>query len=114
MATARHRLVRLLRDIRSKSAWAQNYVFGAGAVVMLDCMTCKWIRWSASIPVILLLSAVGLFAFARLAEYKHEGAIALLALHLATWSDVLALAGTVLLAGWWLWRWLHMRIAHAP
>ena len=81
---------------------------------MLDCMTCKWIRWSASIPVILLLSAVGLFAFARLAEYKHEGAIALLALHLATWLDVLALAGTVLLAGWWLWRWLHMRIAHAP
>ena len=114
MATARHRLVRLLRDIRSKSAWAQKYVFGAGAVVMLDCMTCKWIRWSASIPVILLLSAVGLFAFARLAEYKHEGAIALLALHLATWSDVLALAGTVLLASWWLWRWLHMRIAHAP
>jgi|SRR5215472_3504092 len=114
MATAGHRLVRLLRYIRSKSEWAQNYVFGAGAVVMLDCMTCKWIRWSASIPVILLLSAIGLFAFAHLAEYRHEGAIALLALHLATWSDVLALAGTVLLAGWWLWRWLHMRIAHAP
>ena len=113
MATARHRLVRLLRDIRSKSAWAQNYVFGAGAVVMLDCMTCKWIRWSASIPLILLLSAVGLFAFAHVAEARDEGAIALLALYLATWSDVLGLAGAVLLAGWWLWRWHHMRTAHA-
>ena len=113
MVTARHRLVRFLRYIRSKSNWVQNCVCGAGAVVMLDFMTCKWIRWSASIPLILLLSAGGLFAFAHLAEAQHEGAIALLALHLATWSDVLALAGAVLLAGWWLWRWHHMRTAHA-
>ena len=77
-------------------------------------MTCKWIGWSASIPLILLLSANGLVVFAHFAEGQHEGAIALLALYLATWSDVLALAGIVLFAGWWLWKWRHMRIAHAP
>ena len=84
----------------------------ARGVVMLDCKTCTWIRWFASIPLILFLSAGGFVAFARLAEGRNEGALALLALYLATWSDVLALAGTVLLAGWWLWRWLHMRTAH--
>ena len=80
---------------------------------MLECRTCKWIRWSASIPLLLLLSAGGFVAFAHLAESQQNAPIALLALYLATWSDVLALAGTVLLAGWWLWKWRHMRIAHA-
>ena len=113
MVTARHWLERFLRQIRSENESVPNCVSGADAVMMLDCMTCKWIRWSASIPLILLLSAVGLFAFAHLAEARDEGAIALLALYLATWSDVLGLAGAVLLAGWWLWRWHHMRTAHA-
>jgi|SRR5215831_3410686 len=114
MVTARHRLVGLLGYIRSKSDWAQNCVYVAGGVVMLDCMTCKWIRWTASIPLILLLSAAGFFAFAHLAESQQNAPIALLSLYLATWSDVLGLAGTVLLAGWWLWKWHHMRVAHAP
>lgn len=113
MVTARHWLERFLRYVRSKNEWAPNYLCGAGAVMMLDCMTCKWIRWSASIPLILLLSAGGFVVFARLAEARDNAPIALLGLYLATWSYVLAVAGATLLLGWWLWKWFHMRTAHA-
>ena len=37
---------------------------------------------------------------------------ALLGLYLATWSYVLAVVGTTLLAEWSLWKWLHMRSSH--
>jgi hypothetical protein len=80
--------------------------------MMLDCTTCKWIRWSASIPLILLLSAGGFVVFARLAEVRDDAPAALLGLYLATWSYVLAVAGVTLLSGWWLWKWLHMRFGH--
>src|SRR6267143_1070431 len=59
MVTAKHWLERFLRYIRSKNEWAPNCVCGAGAVMMLDCMTCKWISWCLSIPLILLLGACG-------------------------------------------------------
>jgi hypothetical protein len=113
MVTARHWLERFLRYIRSKNEWAPNCVCGAGAVMMLDCMTCKWIRWCLSIPLILLLGAGGFIVFAYLAEVQHDAPAALLGLYLATWSYVLAVAGVTLLSGWWLWKWLHMRTAHA-
>jgi hypothetical protein len=113
MVTARHWLQRFLRYIRSKNEWARNCVCGAGAVMMLDCLTCKWIRWSASIPLILLLGAAGFVVFAHLAEVRDDAPAALLGLYLATWSYVLAVAGVILLSGWWLWKWLHMRTAHA-
>jgi hypothetical protein len=80
---------------------------------MLDCMTCKWIRWSASIPLILLLSAGGFVVLAHIAFAEDNAPIALLGLYLATWSYVLAVAGVALLLGWWLWKWLHERTAHA-
>src|SRR5262245_7424406 len=88
-------------------------VCGAGDVMMLDCVTCKWIRWSASIPLILLLSAGGFVVFARLAKVQDDAPAVLLDLYLATWSLILAAAGVILLSGWWLWKWLHMRTAHA-
>src|SRR5262249_9628913 len=113
MVTARHWLERFLRVIRSKNEWVPNGVCGAGALMMLDCMTCKWIRWSASIPLIFLLSAAGFVIFAHVAEARDAAHIALLGLYLATWSYVLAVTSGVLLLGWWLWRWLHMRTAHA-
>lgn len=80
---------------------------------MLDCMTCKWIRWSASIPLILLLSAGGFVVLAHVAVVEDNATIALLGLYLATWSYVLAVAGGALLLGWGLWKWLHERTAHA-
>ena len=104
---------RLPHYLRSENEWTSNGVGGVGPLMMLDCMTCKWIKWSASIPLILLLSAGGFVAFAQFAEARDDAPIALLNLYLATWSYVLALAGTVLLASWWLWRWLHMRRSHA-
>ena len=63
--------------------------------------------------MLLLLSAGGFAAFAHFTESQNDAPITLLALYLASWSYVLALAGIVLLAGWWLWKWLHMRMAHA-
>ena len=32
---------------------------------MLDCMTCKWIKWSASIPLVLLVGAAGFLVLAQ-------------------------------------------------
>ena len=113
MVTARHRRERFLRHIRSKNERVPNCVSGAGAVMMLDCMTCKWIRWSASIPLIFLLGAAGFVIFAHVAEARDAAPIALLGLYLATWSYVLGVAGVALLLGWWLWKWLHMRTTHA-
>ena len=81
--------------------------------MVLDCTTCKWIRWSASIPLIFLLGAAGFIVLAQLAEARDNAPAALLGLYLATWSYVLAVAGAVLLFGWWLWKWLHTRTAHA-
>jgi hypothetical protein len=91
----------------------EEQVCGTGAVTMLDCTTCKWIRWSASIPLILLISAFGFVVFARLEVGRDNAPAAILGLYLATWSYVLAVAGTVVLASWWLWKWHHMRTAHA-
>ncbi len=85
----------------------------AAAVMMLDCKTCKWIRWCVSIPLILLLSAGGFVVIAHLAEGQENAPAALLGLYLATWSYVLAVAGVIVLIVWWLWKWLHMRTAHA-
>ena len=113
MVTARHRPERFLRYVRSKNERVPNCVCGARAVMMLGCMTCKWIRWSASIPLILLGGAGGFVIFANVAEARDDAPIALLGLYLATWSYVLAVASGVLLLGWWLWKWLHMRTAHA-
>ena len=81
--------------------------------MVLDCATCKWIRWCATIPLILLISAGGFVVFARLAEVQDDVPAILLGLYLATWSFILAVVGVTLLFGWWLWKWLHMRTAHA-
>jgi len=80
---------------------------------MLDCMTCKWIRWSARIPLILLFGAGGFLILAQVAVVQDNAPAGLLDLYLATWSYILAVAGVVLLSGWWLWKWLHTRTAHA-
>lgn len=80
---------------------------------MLDCMTCKWIKWSASIPLILFFSAGGFLVLSQVAVAHDNAPAVLLDLYLATWSYVLAVAGVALLTGWWLWKGLHMRTAHA-
>ena len=80
---------------------------------MLDCMTCKWIRWSASIPAILLIGAGGFLVLAQVAVIQDNAPAVLLDLYLATWSYMLAVAGVAVLSIWWLWKWLHMRTAHA-
>lgn len=80
---------------------------------MLDCMTCKRIRWSASIPVILLFVAGGFLIQAQVAVVQDNAPAVLLDLFLATWSYVLAVASVALLSVWWLWKWHHMRTAHA-
>ena len=81
--------------------------------MMLDCVTCKWIRWSASIPLSLLLGAGAFLVFARLAEVQDDVPAVLLGLYLATWSFILAVGGGTLLLGWRLWKWHHTRTAHA-
>jgi hypothetical protein len=80
---------------------------------MQDCVTCEWIKWSASIPLVLLFGAGGFLVLAQLAVAQDNAPAVLLDLYLATWSYILAVAGVALLTGWWLWRWLHMRTAHA-
>ena len=80
---------------------------------MLDCVTCKWIKWSASIPLVLLFSAGSFLVLAQIAVGQDNAPAVLLDLYLATWSYILAIAGGVLLTGWWLWQWLHMRSTHA-
>jgi hypothetical protein len=80
-----------------------------GAFMQVDCVTCKWIRWSASIPLILLLSAGGFLVLAQVAVVHDNAPAVILDLYLATWSYVLAVAGVALLSGWWLWKWLHQR-----
>ena len=81
--------------------------------MMLDCMTCKWIGWCASIPLIFLLGAGGFGVFAYLAKVRDDVPATLLDLYLATWSYIFAVASVALLLGWWLWKWLYMRTIHA-
>jgi hypothetical protein len=88
-----------------------NGLFREGA--MPDCMTCKWIKWSASIPLLFLFGAGGFLILAQVAVAQDNAPAVLLDLYLATWSYILAVAGVALLTGWWLWRWLHTRTAHA-
>jgi len=59
------------------------------------------------------LGAGGFVVFAQLAEARDNAPAMILGLFLATWSYVLSVAGTVLLASWWFWKWHHMRTAHA-
>jgi hypothetical protein len=79
---------------------------------MLDCMTCKWIKWSASIPLVFLFGAAGFLVLAQVAVAQDNAPAVLLDLYLATWSYMLAVAGVALLTGWWLWRSIHIRTAH--
>ena len=81
--------------------------------MMMDCTTCRWIKWSVSIPLILLISAGGLAAFAHFPPTQQNETTVLLALYLGAWAYVLGIAGLVLLSGWWFWRWQHMRTKHA-
>jgi len=60
-----------------------NGSFTEGA--MLDCMTCKWIRWSARIPLILLFGAGGFLILAQVAVVQDNAPAGLLDLYLATW-----------------------------
>src|SRR5262245_61422043 len=103
--------VRCPDETAKMASMKQERVRGTGAV-MDDCATCKSIRWSASIPLILLLGAGGFVVFAQLAEARDNAPAMILGLFLATWSYVLSVAGTVLLASWWFWKWHHMRTAH--
>ena len=80
---------------------------------MLDCVTCKWIKWSASIPLVLLFSAGSFLVLAQIAVGQDNAPAVLLDLYLATWSYILAVVGVALLTGWWLWKWGHTRTAHA-
>ena len=59
---------------------------------MLDCMTCKRIRWSTSIPLVLLFGAVGFLILAQNAVVQDNAPAVLLDLYLATWSYILAVA----------------------
>lgn len=59
---------------------------------MLDCMTCKRIRWSTSIPLVLLFGAGGLLILAQNAVVQDNAPAVLLDLYLATWSYILAVA----------------------
>lgn len=85
----------------------------AGAPMMTDCTTCRWIRWSASIPFILLIVAGGFAAFAHLPLAQQNATTGLLAIYLGAWAYVLGIAGLVLQSGWWFWKWHHMRTRHA-
>ena len=80
---------------------------------MHECMTCDWIKWTASIPLVLLVSAGGFLILAQVAVGQDNAPAVLLDLYLATWSYVLAVAGVALLTAWWLWKEIHMRTAHA-
>src|SRR5262245_21626805 len=100
-------------DPKQERVGIESYVYEAGAVVKLECMTCNWIRWTVSIPLVLLLGASGLTVFALVGEVRNDASVVILCLYLATWSYVLGLASAILLLGWCLWRWLHMRSAHA-
>ena len=91
----------------------QKQVHETGLVMLLHCTKCKWIRWSASVPLIMLLSAGGFVVFAQFAEARDNATAMILGLFLATWSYVFAVAGTVLFASWLLLRWHHMRTVHA-
>ena len=80
---------------------------------MLDCLTCKWIKRSAVIPLVLLFGAGSFLILAQVAVSHDNAPAVLLDLYLATWSFILAVAGMVFLSGWWLWKSLHTRTAHA-
>ena len=52
---------------------------------MLHCMTCKWIQWSASIPLVLLFGAGGFLILAQNAVVQDNAPAVLLDLYLANW-----------------------------
>ena len=79
----------------------------------MDCVMCKSIKGSASISLLLLFSAGSFLVLAQIAVGQDNAPAVLLNLYLATWSYILAIAGGVLLTGWWLWQWLHMRTTYA-
>jgi len=79
----------------------------------MDCVMCKSIKGSASISLLLLFSAGSFLVLAQIAMGQDNAPAVLLDLYLATWSYILAIAGGVLLTGWWLWQWLHMRTTYA-
>ncbi len=81
---------------------------------MLNCVMCKWIKWSASVPLVLLFGAGSFLFLAQIAVDQDNAPAVLLDLFLATWSFILAIAGGIFLTGWWLWQGLHVRTVHAP
>ena len=64
-------------------------------------------------PFALLIGAGGFLVLAQVAVVQDNAPAVLLDLYLATWSYILAVAGVALLTGWWLWKSIHMRTAHA-
>jgi len=50
----------------------------------MDCVTCKWIKWSASIPLVLLFSAGSFLVLAQIAVGQDNAPAVLLNLYLAT------------------------------
>ena len=80
--------------------------------MLLHCTKCKWIRWFASIPLLLILSAGGFVVYVQFAEARDNAAGIILGLFLATWSFVFFVAATVFFASWWLLRWHHIRTVH--
>ena len=101
-------LLSVLAQMKRKQTSAHE----TGLVILLHCSKCKWLRWFAGIPFILILIAGGLIVFAQFAEARDNATAMILGLFLATWSYVFAVAGTILFASWWLLRWHHMRTVH--
>src|SRR5215813_10206326 len=100
--------VRCPGDPAKMASMKQERVRGTGAVTE-DCATCKSIRWSASIPLILFLGAGAFVVFAQLAESRDPATDMILGLVLAKWPYVIAVALTRASASWWFWKWHHMR-----
>jgi hypothetical protein len=90
----------------------QTPVHETGLVMLLHCSKCTWLRWFASIPLLLILSAGGFVIYAYFAETRDNAAGMILGLFLATWSYVFSIVGTILFATWWLLRWHHIRTVH--
>ena len=95
-------------DMRRK----QQPIHETGLVMLLHCSKCTWLRWFASIPLILILSAGAFMVFVHFAEARDNAAGMILGLFLATWSYVFSVAATILFASWWLLRWHHIRTVH--
>jgi hypothetical protein len=87
-------------------------VHETGLVMLLHCRKCTWLRWFASIPLLLILSAGGFVVYVQFAEARDNAAGIILGLFLATWSFVFFVAATVFFASWWLLRRHHIRTVH--